>query len=64
MATVCAYPPSKYALTHWKRVLRCCAQCQQMDLPSPEPDKHSSVTIVVFNADNFSIATTVFPNSY
>ena len=28
----------KYALPHWKCVLRCCAQCPRIDLPSPESD--------------------------
>ena len=42
METICAYPPSKYALTHWKCVLWCCAQFPYIDIPSPESDQHNS----------------------
>ena len=33
MATICAYPSSKYALPRWKCFMRCCAQCPCIDLP-------------------------------
>ena len=36
MATMCTYPSSNYALPHWKYVLRCCAQCPHIDIPSTE----------------------------
>ena len=42
MATMCAYPPSKYSLPHSKYVLRCCEQCPCIDLPSPESDQYSA----------------------
>ena len=29
---MCAYPHSDNALTHWKRVLRCCANCPRINL--------------------------------
>ena len=32
MATMCAYPSSKYAVPHRKCVLSCCEKCQQNDL--------------------------------
>ena len=42
MTTMCAYPSSKYALPHWKFVLRCCAQFPCIYLQSPESDQHNS----------------------
>ena len=33
MATMCAYPPSQHALSHWKCVLRCCYNCPGIDFP-------------------------------
>ena len=41
MATICAFLSSKYALPHWKFVLRCCAQCPQIDIPSTEADQNN-----------------------
>ena len=41
MATMCAYPSSKYALSHWKRVLHCCTQCPRIDPPSTELYQHN-----------------------
>ena len=41
MATMCAYPSSKYALPHWKCMLRCCAQYTRIDLPSPKSYQHN-----------------------
>ena len=42
VATMCAYKSSKYALPHWRCVLRCCAKFQIIDLPSPESDQKNS----------------------
>ena len=36
VAKMCAYPSSNYSLIHWKCVLRCCAQCPRIYLPSTE----------------------------
>ena len=41
MATMCAYPSSKYALPHYKCVMRCCAQCPWIYLPIPKTDHNS-----------------------
>ena len=51
MATMCAYKSSKYALPHWKCVLRCCAKCPCINLPSPEYDQKNSniIPIIRFN---------------
>ena len=35
MIKLCVYPSSNYALPNHKCVLRCCAQYQRIDLPSP-----------------------------
>ena len=45
MATMFAYPSSKYALPHWKGVLRCCAQCPLIDILSIESDQKNSNVI-------------------
>ena len=37
-ATMCAYPPSNHALTHWKCLLRWCANCLCINLPYQETD--------------------------
>ena len=42
MATLWAYPPSEYALPHWKCVMIFCAQCPCIDIQSPESYHHSS----------------------
>ena len=44
MATICAYPPSQHALTHWKCVLHCCANFPYIDIPDQESDRHHSKT--------------------
>ena len=54
MVTMCAYPPSQHALTHWKCVLRCCANCPHIDLPDQEPYRHHyntspSVSFRIYN---------------
>ena len=41
MAFMCAYPSSKYALTHFKCVLSCCEQCSRIDIPSQESNQHN-----------------------
>ena len=41
-----AYPSSKYALPHWKCVLRCSEKCPWIDLPSTESDNKNSNTIL------------------
>ena len=37
-ATVCAYPQSDHALTHWKCVMRCYAKFPSVNLPDQETD--------------------------
>ena len=49
MATMCEYPPSKYALQHWKCILSCCVQFPQMDTPSTKSDKQNSNVIPTMN---------------
>ena len=39
-ATMCAYPHSDNALTHWKCVLRCCSECPCINLPDQETNKN------------------------
>ena len=38
-ATMCAYPHLDYALPHWKCVLRCCSDCQCINLTDQETNK-------------------------
>ena len=38
-ATMCAYPQYDHALTHWKCVLRCCANCTCINITDQETDK-------------------------
>ena len=42
MAKMCEYSSSKYALPHWKCVMRCCTQFPRIDLPSTYSDYHNS----------------------
>ena len=54
MAKICAYPSSKYPLSHWKFVLRCCSQYPTFDLPSLECDHHNfkispTILFLVYN---------------
>ena len=37
-ATMFAYSQSDHALTHWKYVFRCCAQCPIINIPDQETD--------------------------
>ena len=39
---MCAYPPSKHALPHWKCVLHCCDNFPHIDLQDQESDRHNS----------------------
>ena len=40
-AKMCAYSQYNHALPHWKRVLRCYAQCPNINIPDQETDdKH------------------------
>ena len=39
-AKICTYPQSDHALSHWKCVLRCCANCPCINLPEQETDKN------------------------
>ena len=42
-ATMCAYPQSDHALSHWKCVFRCCAKCPSVNLPDQETyDQYSN----------------------
>ena len=44
-ATMCAYLQYVHALSHWKRVLRCCADCTFINIPDQETDnKYSDIT--------------------
>ena len=43
-ATMCAYPQSEHALPHWKRVLRCCAECPCINIPDQETTKKHEET--------------------
>ena len=44
-ATMCAYPHYDNALSHWKCVLRCCADCPCINLPDQETNqKHEETT--------------------
>ena len=45
METMCSYPPSKYAIPHWKYFLRWCAQFTLIYLPSPQSDHQNSNVI-------------------
>ena len=42
--TMCEYPKSDHALTHWKCVLKCCAECLRINLPDQETDNQNSDT--------------------
>ena len=37
-ATMCAYAQYDHVLTHWKGVLRCCANCPCIKIPDQETD--------------------------
>ena len=43
-AIMCTYPHSDHALSHWKYVLRWCADCTCINLPNQETDNHYSET--------------------
>ena len=44
-ATMCTYPQYDHALTYWKCVLRCCANCPSINIPYQEtPKKHKETT--------------------
>ena len=38
-ATMCEYLQYDHALTHWKYVLRCCAECPHINIPDQEKNK-------------------------
>ena len=40
-ATLCTYPQSDHALSHWKCVLRCCDDCPCINLPDQETDNQN-----------------------
>ena len=42
---MCTYPQSDHALPHWKRVLRCCADCPCISIPDQETTKKHEETI-------------------
>ena len=46
ISTICEYLPSKYALPHWKYVLRCCAKFPHIYLPSLEPYQQCVLTCI------------------
>ena len=39
-ATMCTYPQSEHALPHWKCVLRCCADCNFINIPDQGTTKN------------------------
>ena len=41
---MCTYPQSEHALPHWKCVLRCCADCQFINIPNQETTKKHEET--------------------
>ena len=41
ISRMCAYKYSNHELPHWECVLRCCAQCPNIDLKCPESDQHN-----------------------
>ena len=38
-ATMCTYPQSDHALSHWNHVLRCCSECPYINLSDQETNK-------------------------
>ena len=42
--TMCTYPQSDNALTHYKCVLRCCAEFRHINLPNQETNKNIKKT--------------------
>ena len=38
-ATICTYPQSDHALTHWRCLLMCCDNLPFINLPDQETDK-------------------------
>ena len=44
-ATVCAYPQSDHAFTHWKCIIQCCEKCPIVNLPDQETyDQYSDTS--------------------
>ena len=43
-STMCTYPQSDHALTKWKYVLWCCADCTCINILYQETDNHNSDT--------------------
>ena len=41
-ATICTYPQSAHALTHWKFLLWCCVEFPYINLPDQETDNQYS----------------------
>ena len=41
---MCTYTQSDHALTHWKCVLRCCAEFKCINIPDQEKDNNYSET--------------------
>ena len=39
-ATMCTNPNYNHALTHWKYVLRCCAECPCINITDQEKNKN------------------------
>ena len=58
---MCEYQSSRYALPHWKCVLRCCAHFPWIDLPSPESDQHNYnfIQTIFFHLYQHSLLFTV-----
>ena len=52
-ATMCIYPKSDHVLPHWKCVLRCCADCQCINISYQEtyiqnPDTTPSIKFHIY----------------
>ena len=47
-ATMCTHTQSQHALTHWKCVFRCCADCPCINIPDQETTKkHEETTLSI-----------------
>ena len=48
-ATICTYPQSDHALPNWKCVLRCCAECTNINLPDQGTNKKHEETTPIYH---------------
>ena len=54
-STMCEYPQYDHALTHWKCVLICCAECPCINIPDQEKDNNYSETTSSIRFDIYHI---------